>query len=313
VQLIRGAPGAGLLVWRPGEAGWACWSDVPVLASAVAATGRDPAPSPRADGSATQAARIPGARRRVRLPGPAAADFEMAWLPSGSFRMGSPLHEDGRFEDEVLHTVRLRRAIEIGVVPVTQDLYHSLVGTHPSEFVGGSRPVERIAWLDAVRFCNLLSGALGLPPAYDIGPEAASAVRWDRASVGFRLPTEAEWEYAARAGTAMRYAGSDDVDTVAWTQRNSRGATWPVGRAKANAWGLHDLSGNVWEWCWDWMGPYPQGDAVDPAGPDAGSSRVGRGGCWLGPARYARVAVRYGGKPTFSAGNIGFRLARFVE
>jgi formylglycine-generating enzyme required for sulfatase activity len=217
--------------------------------------------------------------------------------------------------------VVLTRGFELGVVPVTQSLYEAVLGENPSAFQGPQRPVECVSWFDAVRFCNALSAAVGLSPAYRIGagdedaddPSEHPGVEWDRASPGYRLPTDAEWEYAARAGTSHRFAGGDDARAVAWTEENSGGETRAVGEKAANAWGLHDLSGNVWEWCWDWYGAYPSEPVSDAAGPASGSERVLRGGSWGVSARLARVACRGDASPPgLCLANIGLRLARTV-
>ena len=208
----------------------------------------------------------------------------------------------------------------MGQTQVTQALWEKVMGNNPSRFKGSDLPVETVSWFDAVRFCNALSAAVGLSPAYRIGsgdedaddPSEHPSVEWDRASAGYRLPTEAEWEYAARAGTSHRYAGGDDAGAVAWTEKNSGKETHAVGEKRANAWGLHDLSGNVWEWCWDWFGAYPSEPVSDPAGPASGSLRVLRGGSWYSSARSARVANRIDDHPGFRDDIIGLRLSRTV-
>ena len=250
-------------------------------------------------------------RKVERGTGPAFS-FDMVQLPAGAFTMGSPPSEEGRRDVETQHRVVLTRGFELGVVPVTKSLYAAVLGTTPSHFQGPQRPVERVSWFDAVRFCNALSAAVGLSPAYRIGAGETPSVEWDRASAGYRLPTEAEWEYAARAGTSHRYAGGDDAGAVAWTEKNSGGETHAVGEKAANAWGLHDLSGNVWEWCWDWYGAYPSEPVSDAAGPASGSGRVLRGGSWLDAARYARVAHRRERSPGNRDWYIGLRLSRTV-
>ena len=190
----------------------------------------------------------------------------------------------------------------------------------PSYFKSKKRPVEKVSWYDAVLFCNQLSMREGKRPVYrlpDGAPvktrqEVEDAIVFDRKADGYRLPTEAEWEHAARAGRGTEYAGSDDVDAVAWYRGNAGGKTHSVGQKRPNAWGLYDMSGNVWEWCWDWYGDYPANVSVDPIGPNNGSFRVFRGGSWDNYPAFARVAFRLGRTPSNSGGNLGLRLARSV-
>jgi sulfatase modifying factor 1 len=200
------------------------------------------------------------------------------------------------------------------VFPVTQALYAAVMGVNPSHFKGGQRPVEQVSWFDAVRLCNAVSRACGLPEAYSIGSGDEPTVSWSLSSVGFRLPTESEWEYAARSGTRHVYAGGDDFAAVGWFLDNSGGSTQPVGQKRSNAWGLHDMSGNVWEWCWDIRGDYPTGVSTDPTGgaPASGSYRVGRGGSWCYGPQYARVAHRDGVAPGDRDFIFGVRLLRTV-
>ncbi len=268
---------------------------------------RPPAPPPPR--AAVQPA--PGTIRRIEGRGVAPFAFEVAYVPAGRFTMGSPPGEKGRFDNEVPHEVTLTRAFEVGVVPVTQALYAALMGTNPARFPGPQRPVERVSWFDAVRLCNAASAACGLPLAYAIGAGEEPDVRWDRASPGFRLPTEAEWEYAARAGGPFVYAGSDQPDDVAWTSRNSGGSPRGAGQKRPNGWGLHDMSGNVWEWCWDWYGDYG-GASTDPVGAQSGPNRVYRGGSWNRDPRFARVAFRSRFNPGVRFDVFGLRLVRTI-
>ncbi len=195
-------------------------------------------------------------------------------------------------------------------MPVTQALYAAVMGENPSQFRGSDRPVESVNWYDAIRFCNAASAAFGLPAAYRVGAGSEPSVEWDQRSVGLRLPTEAEWEYAARAGTQHMFAGGDDLGAVAWFDGNSHNQTHAVGLKRSNAWGLDDMSGNVWEWCWDWKAAYPTGACSDPSGPGSGSLRVNRGGSWDGGRQYARVADRFGSTPGGRYPDLGFRLFR---
>ena len=188
------------------------------------------------------------------------------------------------------------------------------MGHNPAYFqpeVGAEqRPVERVSWEQAVEFCDRLSAALGLPPAHS---GAGASLRCALDGPGFRLPTEHEWEAAARAGAPHRYAGADTADPVAWTAENSEIETHPVGEKLPNALGLVDMSGGVWEWCCDVYAPYPAASPIDPTGPNTGPTRVFRGGSWSSPATSARVANRSAGPPTQGFDNVGLRLARTLS
>lgn len=167
-------------------------------------------------------------------------------VPGGSATLGSPPNEEGRYADEVQVNVTLP-GFWIGRTAVTQAQWKSVMGNNPSRFNAGGdeRPVESVSWHDVIGFCNTLSAKVGLPPAYAV---EGKIVRWI-GGPGYRLPTEAEWEYACRAGTTgSRY---DNTDRIAWYHENSNGTTHPVAQKEPNAWGLYDMIGNVWEWCWD--------------------------------------------------------------
>jgi len=166
-----------------------------------------------------------------------------------------------------------------------------------------------VSWLEAVKFCNALSELEGLTPAYRI---SGDTVTWNREAAGYRLPTESEWEFAARGGGSHLYSGSNDLDTVGWYGSNSGMTTHDVGGKQANAFGLYDMSGNVWEWVWDWYGGYPSGTEPDPTGPSTDYRRVYRGGSWFSIPRYARVAARGRNDPGRRLSILGFRLARSI-
>ena len=214
-------------------------------------------------------------------------------IPPGTFLMGDP---------GSTRKVTITRPFKLFSVPMTQALYRQLLGENPSHFKGDTRPVETVSWFDAVRCCNAFSSALGLPAAYRI---QGSEVCWAGLNhPGVRLPTEAEWEYACRAGTTGDYAGN--LDEMGWYDQNSGKQTHPVGQKKPNPWGLYDMHGNVWEWCWDWRDAKLEG-GTDPVGPASGSSRVFRGGSWGRFAFRCRAANRYGYYPSGCGNNIGFR------
>jgi len=231
-------------------------------------------------------------------------------IPAGTFTMGSPDGESGRGDDEKQHRVTLTQGFLMSTTEVTQEQYEAVVGENPSQFRGLERPVENVTWFDAVEFCNALSEREGLSPAYRI---SGSGVTWDRAAGGYRLPTEAEWEYACRAGTESRFHSGDgdrDLARVGWHGQNSVKQTQDVATRGPNAWRLHDMHGNVWEWCWDWYAAYSSVGEEDPMGPATGSDRVLRGGSWDSSARNCRSAYRASKSPTAAYATVGFRVVR---
>jgi sulfatase modifying factor 1 len=235
--------------------------------------------------------------------------YEMVQVPGGRFTMG----QGGTQADEKpAHSVSIS-GFWMGKTEVTQGLYQQVMGKNPSNFssCGDSCPVETVSWLDAVTFANKLSELEGLEACYTI---SGSNVSWPRgrSCTGYRLPTEAEWEYAARAGQSTTYAGSNELGDVAWYGDNSGSKTHPVAQKDDNAWGLYDMSGNVWEWVWDWYDSdyYQSSSSTDPVGPSTGSNRVRRGGSWGGSPSLARVAYRSYVAPSSRYGDLGLRLAR---
>jgi formylglycine-generating enzyme required for sulfatase activity len=221
-------------------------------------------------------------------------------IPVSAFQMGS---ERGSNYEKPVHTVRFSRPFYLGIYPVTQRQWEAVMGSNPSRFQGPEHPVEQISWDKAQEFIRSLNTHEG--------------------RTLYRLPTEAEWEYAARAGATGDYCFGDDVTQLlqyAWYRDNARKATHPVGQLQPNAWGLYDMHGNVWEWVQDWYDSqeYARRAAtgtavVDPAGPAAGSSRVARGGGWGSDARRCRSAYRYGADPGTRDDYLGFRLLRKVQ
>lgn len=217
-------------------------------------------------------------------------------IPAGSFMMGASPGDSEVGEGELpRHSVEITRPFHIGEHEVTQEIYEQVMGENPSEFKGADRPVERISWNDAVAFCTRLSEMTG---------------------ESYRLPTEAEWEYACRAGTETRYYWGDAMDgDYAWHDENSGGETHPAGQKNPNEWGLYDMSGNVWEWCGDWFAEnyYFQSPPQDPSGPESGTSRVVRGGSWYNYPKNLRSSSRFGFRPDRGNYYIGFRVVREVE
>jgi formylglycine-generating enzyme required for sulfatase activity len=236
--------------------------------------------------------------------------MRMRLIPKGTFMMGSPNSEAMRGDDELQHEVTISKDYYLGVHEVTQEQYQRVMRSNPSVFQKprirwdtSGRPVENVTWEDAEEFCKRLSEI----------PDEKKAGRV------YRLPTEAEWEYACRAGTNTTFSFAEKGDLLpeyAWSHRhgwfelNSSGQTHAVGLKEPNAWGLYDMHGNVWEWCSDRYGEYPEEPVVDPQGPDRGSKRVMRGGSYLlGFEDLCRSASRFGSVATYRLADIGFRIS----
>jgi len=217
-------------------------------------------------------------------------------ISQGEFIMGSPAHEGGRYDNEILHKVILTKTFFMQTTPVTQGQWKAVMGSNPSHFknCGDDCPIESVSWNDAQKFIKKLNQKEGTSK--------------------YRLPTEAEWEYACRAGTTTAYCFGDDESKLkeyAWYDKNSDNKTHRVGFLKPNLWGLYDIHGNVWEWCLDWYGDYPTGTLNDPMGTNTGSYWVLRGGAWGSSDRYCRSASR-GYSPDSYGSSFGFRLVRDV-
>jgi formylglycine-generating enzyme required for sulfatase activity/flavodoxin len=266
----------------------------------------------------------------VTDPQAAPADMEDGFvlLSGGSFRMGSPEAENWRIEDESLHPVTVS-AFYIDPYETTQAEYARLMGSNPSSFQGENLPAESLSWLEAIAFANAKSLEAGLTPAYT---RSDSGVTWDRSANGYRLPTEAEWEYACRAGTLTPFNTQHSLDA---DQANFYGhypyeieenyfndavlearpglyrqTTVEVGSFYANPWGLYDMHGNVNEWCWDYYGAYDLEHTDNPAGPSAGTRHVYRGGGWNDFGKNMRSAYRAAGQSDLKSANLGVRLVR---
>jgi formylglycine-generating enzyme required for sulfatase activity len=221
------------------------------------------------------------------------ASMKRVLIPSGKFMMGSPKDEKDREDSEgPQREVTISKPFYMGVYAVTQEQYEQVMGKNPSNFKGAENPVENVSWNDAAEFCKKLSQKTG---------------------TSVRLPTEAEWEYACRAGSKTRFSYGDDNDYAnlgdyAWYGQNSDNKTHPVGQKKPNAFGLYDMHGNVWEWCSDWYGAYEDKAQTDPTGPASGSARVLRGGGWIYDPQVCRSAYRARGDPDNRGSVFGFRV-----
>ncbi|MBR3740421.1 MAG: SUMF1/EgtB/PvdO family nonheme iron enzyme [Clostridia bacterium] len=255
-------------------------------------------------------------------------DDGFVWIEGGTFLMGSPETENWRIDDETQHEVTVSD-FWMSPYEVTQAEYQRLMGFNPSNFRGDNLPVESVTWLDAVRFCNAKSKEAGLTPAYAINGET---VTWDRGANGYRLPTEAEWEYACRAGTTTPFntihaTGPEEAnyyghypyeieenyfdDSVLETRPGRyRQTTVEVNSFAPNPWGLYNMHGNVNEWCWDLYGTYDLENTVDPTGEETGTCRVYRGGGWNDFGKNLRSAYRAAGELNMASYNLGIRLVR---
>lgn len=206
-----------------------------------------------------------------------------------------------------VHAVTFTTDFWMGRTEVTQDEYEAVMGTNPSYFkISSNHPVEQVTWFNAIEYCNRKSEIEGRTPCYDLSTGAC-----DFTANGYRLPTEAEWEYACRVGTTTEYYWGNDwsqVDNYAWYDINSGSQPHKVGEKTPNAYGLYDMSGNVWEWCNDWYAGYSADAVTDPRGPSSGSNRVVRGGGWGSSGSYLRSAFRYLSDPSISNFGVGFRV-----
>jgi formylglycine-generating enzyme required for sulfatase activity len=230
--------------------------------------------------------------------------MKLVLIPKGTFQMGSPIEEEGGCDDEEQHQVTISKDYYLGVTEVTQGQYEKVMGINPSHFQkrailksdSSMYPVENVSWEDAVEFCKKLSDL----------PEEKQAGRV------YRLPTEAEWEYACRAGNTTAFSfgeSSESLGYYAWFGSNSNSQTHPVAEKKPNNWGLYDMHGNVEEWCSDYYGDYPKGEVSDPVGPHEGWPRVYRGGSWRIDAAFCRSASRLQHVPFFRIDLSGLRVA----
>jgi formylglycine-generating enzyme required for sulfatase activity len=259
-------------------------------------------------GSSWTVETVSGDRMTLRKAQDAIPGF--ARIEGGTFTMGSPSNETGRQGNEgPQHQVTVS-AFYMGKNLVTQAEYEAVMGTNPSSRKGSNLPVERVSWNEAAEYCNKLSQRERLTPAYQISGNSVTC-NWN--ANGYRLPTEAEWEYACRAGTTTAYnTGSNTISNdTGWYRDNSGNTSHPVGQKPANAWGLFDMHGNMFELCWDRLGNYSSDTQNNPRGPDTGDARVLRGGSFNYAGNDLRSAYRRTSiSAVFKNDHIGFRLAR---
>ena len=237
----------------------------------------------------------------VRLKNSIGMEFQL--IPPGKFTMGSPPDEEWHRPDEILHQVTISKAFYMAASEVTQGQWKTLMGENPSFFSGDSLPVETVTWEDAAEFCRKLSKKEGIQ---------------------YRLPTEAEWEYACRAGTTTAFHTGKTITTdqanydgnhiyAGGPKGEFRETTTAAGRFEPNAWGLHNVHGNVWEWCADWYGEYAEAETRDPSGPASGDRRIFRGGCWINFPAVCRSANRAKVPPVSWNFHLGFRVVRALK
>ena len=222
----------------------------------------------------------------LKLPG--GVEMEMIWCAPGQFEMGSPKTETGRFDDETRRKVKITKGFWLGKYEVTQLQWESVMHVNQSRFKEPNHPVENVSWHDCETFIRRVNTALG--------------------GKVLRLPTEAEWEYACRAGSDAPVAGSGRIGDMAWYDVNSDNQTHEVGQNKPNAWGFYDMHGNVLEWCSDWFSVPKPGDVADPKGPPYGSFKLLRGGCWFFYESDCRSAYRLKREPNLRNCIFGFRV-----
>jgi len=238
--------------------------------------------------------------------------------------MGSPQGQDFRKYNEEQHWVEISRPFLMSESEVTQGQYFNVTKEKPMADrktvlnnpcnicgLGNEYPVYCISWFEAIEFCNILSEIESLEPVYKV---CESEILWDTTSTGYRLPTEAEWEYAARAGTTNTYYKYDNefksLENYSWYRNNAGSKTHIVKTKYPNDWGFYDMQGNVWEWVWDWYEPFNSSFIINPKGPANGKTKVWRGGSWICETSRMRIANRWQMEPKIIAGDLGFRIVR---
>ncbi len=231
--------------------------------------------------------------------------IDLVKVPAGTFLMGS---KTGLGYEQPVHEVQITNPFFISKFEITQKQWLTIMNENKSSFVGENLPVMNVDWIEAVLYCNKLSKLMNYDTCYVFFD--SSTILFDSLANGFRLPTEAEWEYACRAGTLGDFAGNGNPLDMGWFDVNSGMKPHPVGLKSPNAWGIYDMHGNVWEWCWDWFDPfyYEKSPKINPRGPEIGKNRVVRGGCWQKGTTFGRSSSRQ--FPEDQRYNFGFRIVR---
>jgi formylglycine-generating enzyme required for sulfatase activity len=251
----------------------------------------------------------PNEAAKAPNPNPAASKTEsgaeMVLIPAGRFMMGDQTQIDATPHEVAISSFYMDKNL------VTQEQYEKVMGENPSRWKGARNPVEQMRWSDAARYCNARSKSEGLEPCYNL-----QTWECNFQANGYRLPTEAEWEYACRAGTTTAYFFGNDpskLDDYAWFEKNSGGKPQPVGQKPPNAWGLYDMHGNIWEWCNDFyqVDYYQQSPKENPSGPKAGDTKVVRGGAWKFSAETCRSGYRYNENPGYADVCFGYDIYGF--
>ena len=268
-----------------------------VLVIVASGCGRESGTAPAPQGKTSEASTIPAVEKEISFELGGGVRLELILIPAGEFKMGSP-DSDNNNETGVKpqHRVRITKPFYLGTYLLRQEQWEAVMGNNPSYCKGPKNPVESVSWEDCQKFLGKLNEKFG--------------ARWGH----FQLPTEAQGEYACRAGSITHYCFGDDESGLreyAWYDANSGEEPHPVGGKRSNAWGLYDVHGNLWEWCADWYdsGYYAHSPMDDPTGPTTGSNRVGRGGCWNSPAKFCQSASRNFNKPGYADDDWGLRVS----
>ncbi len=302
IESIKALPKARHMVWKRGWTEWQNWHKVDAIKSYIQAQKES-----QTQQFSTQNL-VPFSKMPLDAKG---VIMSMICLPPGSFWMGNQ-NTDAEADEKPRHKVVLTKGFLLSETQVTQDFFESVTNYNPSLYKYPNHPVARVSWLDVIRFCNQLSEMYHLKPVYEF-KEGSEDLIYHLENDGYRLPTEAEWEYAAKAGTQFTYSGSNRPDEVAWfgSSRKKEGEkTFPVKEKQPNGWGFYDMSGNVWEWCIDDMRIYQRDDVVDPVGDLNSNQRVSKGGSNYLDARQTRCSYRIRYPITTRSNFVGFRLAK---